>query len=372
MRAKRIAAIVLSAGYSSRMKDFKPLMMIGGETIVDRVISTYQQNGIEVYLVTGYQGDQVVASLKNCNVQVVENPDYRLGMFSSVQAGLCRLPSEIDAFFVAPVDIPLVRTTTILRMAEKAGEYPERIIYPEFKEARGHPTLIPARLVPAILDWEKEGGLRAVLDSYQDMALEVAVPDRYILFDIDTPEEYRQLLDSYLHYHVPTEDECEVILSSVSAVPENIRRHCHKVAEVAENIGQALGSSFVNVDLDQIRTGALLHDIAKGRPDHAAAGSRRLLDMGFSGIADIVASHTDLPVERQAVSLEAKVVYLADKFVKEDTIIPLEERFQSALERFGSEPGAKADILRRRKQAFEVKDEIERLLRKLLDGVIFT
>jgi molybdenum cofactor cytidylyltransferase len=372
MTSNRIAAIVLAAGFSSRMKDFKPLLTIGGETIVDRVISTYQQNGVEVYLVTGYQGDQLLDSLKNCNVQFVENPDYSLGMYSSVRAGLRQLPSEIDAFFVAPVDIPLVRTATIRRMMEKAVESPGKIIYPEFQHTRGHPTLIPAQLIPAILGWEKEGGLRAVLDAYQETALEVAVPDRYILFDIDTPEEYRQLLESYSRYRVPTEDECEAILTSVAAVPENIRRHCFKVAEVADNIGQALVASFVNLDLESVRAGALLHDIAKGQPDHAAAGSGWLTEMGFSGIEDIVASHTDLPIGKQAVSLEAKVVYLADKFVKEDTVIPLEERFQSALQRFGSDPGAKTDILRRRKQAFEVKDEIERLLRKLLDGVIFT
>ena len=61
-----------------------------------------------------------------------------------------------------------------------------------------------------------------------------------------------------------------------------------KVADVADDIGQALVSSFINLDMEAIRSGALLHDILKGKPDHAAAGSRLLSKMGFNGIADIV------------------------------------------------------------------------------------
>jgi molybdenum cofactor cytidylyltransferase len=366
------AAIILAAGFSSRMNNFKPLMTIDGETVIDRVVSTYRKNGIEVYLVTGYQQDKLIASLKNHDIHVVENPYFRLGMFSSIQAGLRCLPDSVEHFFIAPADIPQVRPFTIQRMMEKAKGCMGKIIYPEFKGTRGHPVLIPSQLGPAILGWKKEGNLKEVLDYYKQIAVEVAVPDRYILFDIDSPEDFRKLQERFSHYRVPTEEECEVILTDVAAVPENIRRHCFKVAEVADNIGQAIGASFINLDLEAIRAGALLHDILKGQPDHAVAGGQWLCEMGFSGISNIVAAHTDLPESKQGVSLEAKVVYLADKYVKEDTVIPLEERFQSAIQRFGGDQEARSDILRRRKKAFDVKDEIERLLRRLLEGVVFT
>jgi CTP:molybdopterin cytidylyltransferase MocA len=40
-----IAAIVLAAGYSSRMEEFKPLLTLGGETAADRVISLFSGTG---------------------------------------------------------------------------------------------------------------------------------------------------------------------------------------------------------------------------------------------------------------------------------------------------------------------------------------
>lgn len=66
------------------------------------------------------------------------------------------------------------------------------------------------------------------------------MPDSYILFDIDTPDDYSSLLKKLQKYEVPTDEECEVILKDVcQAAPDRIR-HCYKVSDVAVSIGQAL------------------------------------------------------------------------------------------------------------------------------------
>jgi molybdenum cofactor cytidylyltransferase len=93
------AAIVLAAGFSSRMEEFKPLLSVGGETITDRVISTFLSNGVEVLLVTGWRQDELAAGIKNRDITIVENPDYERGMLSSVQAGVKRLNSSHRSFF---------------------------------------------------------------------------------------------------------------------------------------------------------------------------------------------------------------------------------------------------------------------------------
>jgi len=118
-------------------------------------------------------------------------------MFSSVQAGIRRLNAEYEAFFISPVDIPLVSPATIRRLTEAGEENPGKIVYPVFGEKRGHPPLIPAALAPAILGWEKGGGLKAVLKSKESLAREITVPDSFILFDIDTPEDYAALLERF-------------------------------------------------------------------------------------------------------------------------------------------------------------------------------
>jgi molybdenum cofactor cytidylyltransferase len=193
----RYAALVLAGGLSTRMKEFKPLLPLGGATVTDHVIDTFLSEGVDVLLVVGYRGDDIAAGIKKRDITVIYNPDYERGMFSSIQAGVGRLQPAHRGFFVLPVDIPLVRPATIRKLMEAAGENPEKVIYPVFGGKRGHPPLVPSGLAPAILGWQGRGGLKVVLASREDLALEVPVADSFILFDVDTPEDYRQLLERF-------------------------------------------------------------------------------------------------------------------------------------------------------------------------------
>ena len=193
---KSHAAIILAAGFSRRMAKFKPLLPVGGETFIDRLISTFLDNDVEVYVVVGYRGEKLKAAIRDRNVVIVENPDYQLGMYSSVQAGVRVLAPGYKAFFVMPVDIPLERPATIKRLTAASVQNPGRIIYPVFHKKRGHPPLIPMNLASTITGWKRDGNLREVLDSLEELSLEVSVPDSNILLDIDTAEDYRSLVES--------------------------------------------------------------------------------------------------------------------------------------------------------------------------------
>jgi len=194
---KSHAAIILAAGFSRRMEKFKPLLSVGGETFIDRLISAFLENDVEVCVVVGYRGEELKAATKERNIGIVENPDYRLGMFTSVQAGVRALLSGHEAFFVMPVDIPLVRPATIRSLIATSRQHPGKIICPVFHKMRGHPPLIPMSLAQTITGWNKDGSLREVLDSFERLSLEVSVPDSNILLDIDTADDYRTLVEHY-------------------------------------------------------------------------------------------------------------------------------------------------------------------------------
>jgi CTP:molybdopterin cytidylyltransferase MocA len=193
----RYAAIVLAGGLSTRMKQFKPLLTLGEGTVTDHVIDLFLHEGVDVFLVAGYRHGDIVAGTKKRDIAIVFNPDYEQGMFSSIQAGVRRVPPGYQAFFILPVDIPLVRVDTIRRLIQAAEKNPGSIIYPVYQRKRGHPPLIPSTLAGDILGWGKGGGLRAVLKSKEKLAREVPVRDSFILFDIDTPEDYAALLVKY-------------------------------------------------------------------------------------------------------------------------------------------------------------------------------
>ncbi len=188
-----ITALILAAGYSSRMGTLKPLLPLGGSTVIEEAVQRFRTARVDdIRVVTGYRAEKLAPVLKRLGVKEVFNPDYDQGMFASVRAGVRSLETGIAAFFLLPVDIPLVKPRTITGLLHAYRHGDARIIYPCFKGLRGHPPLISQACVADLpLDWE--GGLRAFLSRYHAEALDLEVMDDTILLDCDTPEDYHRL-----------------------------------------------------------------------------------------------------------------------------------------------------------------------------------
>jgi molybdenum cofactor cytidylyltransferase len=356
------ASIILAAGYSSRMGVFKALLPLGEETIADRIISLCLQNSLDTYLVTGWKGNELKSGIKHSNVIFVENPDYNKGMFSSVKMGVSHLKTGYQGFIIWPVDIPLISDATIKTILAAAALHPQKIIYPVFKKRRGHPPYIPTGIIPEILKQSCNIRLKDILEVHSKDALEIKVADQNILLDIDSPEDYQQALRRIHNSGVPSKEECDAILSDICLVSPEIRRHAIKVTEVACKIGNAVLKTGKVVDLDIIYSASLLHDIAKGRPKHDLTGGQILKDLGFEKTAEAMSTHSDLPEENQNVSLETKIVFLADKLVKGENMVSLDERYLVYNRLFEVTPEIDIKIQQRKMRAVKVKREIETLL----------
>jgi molybdenum cofactor cytidylyltransferase len=275
------------------------------------------------------------------------------------------LESGYEGVFIAPVDIPLVRSFTVKILITAAGKNPGKIVYPVFENRRGHPPLIPGDKVRQILSWSRDETLKSALRRLESEALELSVADRFIHMDLDIPADYERLRESFQTYEIPTDEECKAITEGIYKLSADIRGHCSKVAEVADEISMALAKVHITVDLGSVHAAAMLHDLAKGQPEHEALGARQLREMGFDKVASLVAAHSGLsyePSDESKSDLEKKIVFLADKLVSGEARVPLEERFESSLARFGNDPSAKANIQKRLEQAVAVKNEIELLL----------
>jgi CTP:molybdopterin cytidylyltransferase MocA len=199
------SAIVLAAGRSRRMGRFKPLMALGGRTVLQRVLDLFAEAGItDVIIVTGYRSEDVRAAVASPTVRCVDNVRYDQGMFSSLLAGIRFLSSYCRRFFVLPVDIPLVSVTTLGELILAHDRHPDcRIVYPVCDGRRGHPPLIDTCLVPEILQWDGQDGLRGFLGLREASALDVRVDDEAVLLDLDTLSDHRRLEAMLAGRHKP-------------------------------------------------------------------------------------------------------------------------------------------------------------------------
>ena len=352
MTSFKLTAVVLAAGLSSRIGRQKALLPLGDLPAAQCIIRLLRQCGIDsIRFVTGHNREKLAPLLQAAGVETVENRHYLAGMFSSVKTGLTGLGSPCAGVLVLPVDIPLVRPRTLRELIRRFADAPDHIIYPTFQAKRGHPPLIPVSTVPDILEWQGGGGLKACLAENGALAIDVAVPDANILFDIDTPDEYEEALRRWEHMEVPSAVECNVILREFHPVSEEVFGHCRKVAQVAGAVASAFVRAGSGVDVGLVHAAAMLHDIAKGRPRHAEVGARWLAALGFDRTGDVIASHTDIAVRKDGRIGEAEILYLADKYVSGTREIPMENRFEAALARYGDRTDIREKIQKRKRAA---------------------
>ncbi len=157
------AALIVAAGMSSRMGDFKPLLNIGSISIAQRVVATFQQAGVEkIVMITGYNAVLLERHLSGNGIVFLRNEEYRTTqMFDSVRIGLRYLKDKCDRLLFTPVDIPLFTAATVRALLDTDAE----LACPAVGTETGHPILIAASLIDRILADPGDRGLRGALEN---------------------------------------------------------------------------------------------------------------------------------------------------------------------------------------------------------------
>ncbi|WP_373482390.1 DVU_1551 family NTP transferase [Acetobacterium sp.] len=361
MKKKRFSVIIIAAGYSSRMEGFKPLLKFGNQTAVERVVSTYQQAGVDqIILVLGHRADEMIPYFENESVKMVINEKFDQGMYTSIVKGITQFDQENDAFFIHPVDIPLVKPITVIQLKEAANQASNGIIYPCFLAERGHPPLIDKKYQKPILENTMNGGLKKLLSLYEEDALDLQLTDETILMDMDTRSDYEALLD-YHDLRAPNLSECYAIWDKYQ-LPETIQKHCEIVKRTAMEYAEQLKKNGIELDLSALRAAALLHDIAKTGKNHAQVGGELLRALGYKKVGDIIADHMDIVVEQGKAVTENEILYLADKLVKNDQLIDLKTRKNQTLDCYPNNPEATEKIEKRYQNAEAIMQKIKRII----------
>lgn len=190
----RFGAVIPAAGLSSRMGAFKPLLPYRTGTVIEASVGSVTPYADTAVAVLGHRADELSAVLGQAfgeRLTLALNPDYAAtDMLTSVKIGL-RALGACDAFFLLPADMPAIPAAVYEALI---GAYDGTcgVLYPVIGGRRGHPPLIAASLIPDILAYRGDGGLRAALAGSSVKAVEVS--DAGVLTDLDTPDEYGRLI----------------------------------------------------------------------------------------------------------------------------------------------------------------------------------
>ncbi len=136
---------------------------------------------------------------------------------------------------------------------------------------------------------------------------------------------------------IPTKEECLKILKE-NDVPPNIIAHVSAVCDFSMKLADLLEKRGINVNRDLLAAGALLHDVKKLSPnDHVIEGCELARDLGFAEVALLIKKHGLYHLDEEEFlpkTWEEKIVFYADKRVKNDRVVSVDERFEYIKQRY--------------------------------------
>ncbi|MBV9794203.1 MAG: nucleotidyltransferase family protein [Actinobacteria bacterium] len=182
-----VAGILLAAGGGSRLGQPKALVEIGGQTLAARGVDLLRAGGADpIVVVTG------AAPVELAEVTLVDNPDWRTGMGSSLVAGLRALltgPRSCPAAVIALADQPLIGPEAVRRLiaAHAAGA---TVAVASYDGRPRNPVLIARPHWPELIATTTgDAGARPFLRAHPDLVTPVDCTTTGRPDDIDTPAD---------------------------------------------------------------------------------------------------------------------------------------------------------------------------------------
>ncbi|RFC64881.1 MULTISPECIES: NTP transferase domain-containing protein [Mesorhizobium] len=189
-RSEKIYIIILAAGRSSRMGgpnklmaefDGKPLVRL----IAERACASRASG---VLLVTGHDAARVEATLSDLKLQPLNNPDYAIGLSSSLKVGMAALPPDATGALIVLGDMPGITTADLDRMiAAFRREHGNAIIRATHNGKRGNPVILPRALFGSVATLEGDTGARHLVEAESAAVIDIELGEGASV-DVDTPE----------------------------------------------------------------------------------------------------------------------------------------------------------------------------------------
>jgi molybdenum cofactor cytidylyltransferase len=189
-----LAAVVLSAGESSRMGRPKALLPVGESFFLDRIVTALRATKVgRIYVVLGHNAAALKEKIKDLPVTILINPDYSLGQLSSLHVALRALEKEaVEGIVLHLVDHPFIDAKLVDRMIDAFYASKKLIVVPLCRGRRGHPAIFSRGLFGELLAAPLDQGAKTVVRAHSADTLELETDDEGITCDIDTPEDYLQ------------------------------------------------------------------------------------------------------------------------------------------------------------------------------------
>jgi CTP:molybdopterin cytidylyltransferase MocA len=176
------AAVVLAAGASSRLGEPKQLVMLGGETLLERAVRVAGEAGLSPVIVI-VRDVALIETLQALGAQVLLNRKFYEGMSTSIHAGVRWAGGmKADGVVLMTCDQPTVTAEHLRELCAK----PELIAGSGYAGKIGVPAYFPSSRFGELMKLCGDAGARELLSGAR------AVNCEALGLDIDTEDDLKR------------------------------------------------------------------------------------------------------------------------------------------------------------------------------------
>ena len=185
-----IAAVILAAGISSRARRNKLMVKVDGKPLFLKAVeAAVRSKASPIFVVTGYEAENMEEHLENIDINILRNHDYASGVKTSIRLGLKSVPSSCDGALLIPADMPNITAEYLDKMIKSFDKKKERqLLVSTHSGHRCNPVLWSSELY-AMADLAPEDThLRQVFLEHSDY-IKLIEANEDICFDVNFPND---------------------------------------------------------------------------------------------------------------------------------------------------------------------------------------
>lgn len=194
----RIAAAIMAAGASSRMKAIKQLLPWKKSTLLGHVLGQLKQtDAIDIFVVLGAHNSEILKGVDTNGTTIVYNENWAAGMGTSISKVIQHIEDhglDYDGLLIATSDQPLLNTAHYNKLINSCINK-GRIISSFYKDEPGVPAVFDKTYFPELKSLSKDKGAKSIIKKHLDHMICMDAPNGAI--DLDT----KQVYDKYYTTH---------------------------------------------------------------------------------------------------------------------------------------------------------------------------
>lgn len=183
-----LAILILAAGTSNRLGQAKQLVKYQKKTLLENACINALKISENIFVVLGSRQNECKETIKNLNVNVISNKEYKEGLSSSIKAGILELLS-FKKVLIMLCDQPFIPISHLKKLI-KESEDNNTIICSLYDNKIAVPAIFPKNKFSLLIKLEGDKGAKDIIKNNEHKYI---VLDNKFSLDIDEESDLKKL-----------------------------------------------------------------------------------------------------------------------------------------------------------------------------------